>query len=239
MLPPLGRLLVAGEGSWEGGVRIPDLPRRMHELPPEDQEVLVVGEHADETAAWLIAGGRRARAVQVPRVSAVPDSVPRWRLWQPNPWLAEAVRESTPSKTLDLGCGSGRDAVFLAGLGSEVCAIDHLPDAIERAKDLEIRYLGEARVQWIVGDAHDTPTGPYDLISMLRCYLPSLLDTAAERLDIGGVILIQSFSEEHRIQTGRPSNHLYIFREADLPEGFCVTERTIAGKWQHIKVQRS
>jgi SAM-dependent methyltransferase len=39
-----------------------------------------------------------------------------------------------PCKVLEIGCGTGSDAVFLAQRGFEVTAVDHSPMAIERAR---------------------------------------------------------------------------------------------------------
>ncbi|NJL30478.1 MAG: class I SAM-dependent methyltransferase [Phycisphaerales bacterium] len=41
---------------------------------------------------------------------------------------------------MDIACGSGRDAVWLAMQGYEVDGLDVLPDALERASDLAHRH---------------------------------------------------------------------------------------------------
>ncbi|MFX8358706.1 methyltransferase domain-containing protein, partial [Acinetobacter baumannii] len=57
-------------------------------------------------------------------------------------------------KALDLGCGSGRNAIALAANGYEVTALDHLPEAIAMGRELEARYLkGHAPIHWVVEDA--------------------------------------------------------------------------------------
>jgi len=47
--------------------------------------------------------------------------------------LVESGRIS-PCKTIDLGCGTGDNAIFLAQHGFEVTAIDYAPSAIAKAK---------------------------------------------------------------------------------------------------------
>ena len=42
----------------------------------------------------------------------------------PYPALIETLRERSPGRLLDLGCGQGRNAVALAALGYEVTAVD-------------------------------------------------------------------------------------------------------------------
>jgi SAM-dependent methyltransferase len=62
--------------------------------------------------------------------------------------LADQI--STPGRALDVGCGTGRDAVFLAKRGWKVTGIDGVPQAIESARN---RASGEGvDAQWIVGD---------------------------------------------------------------------------------------
>jgi SAM-dependent methyltransferase len=71
-------------------------------------------------------------------------------------------------RALDLGCGPGRNALYLAAAGFAVDAVDLSPTAIawarERAGDTDIRFLQ--------GNAFTMPelTGPYDLIYDSGCF---------------------------------------------------------------------
>jgi SAM-dependent methyltransferase len=68
--------------------------------------------------------------------------------WRP---LLEGERAPVPGRALDLGCGSGRDAVYLAQHGWQVTAVD----SVERALASARRLAAEAgvEVQWVNGDA--------------------------------------------------------------------------------------
>ena len=55
-----------------------------------------------------------------------------------------------PGRALDVGCGSGRDAVHLAGRGFEVTGVELVAEALERARQ-RARVEG-VRVQWVQGD---------------------------------------------------------------------------------------
>jgi methyl halide transferase len=61
---------------------------------------------------------------------------PHWETGHPSPELVKMVRERTlrPVRTLELGCGTGADAIFLAKHGFEVTAVDSSPTAIDRAR---------------------------------------------------------------------------------------------------------
>jgi len=64
-----------------------------------------------------------------------PDEIP-WNMGTPPDLLRDLVESGrvTPCKTVDLGCGTGSYAIFLAGLGFDVTGIDISPTAIEMAK---------------------------------------------------------------------------------------------------------
>ncbi len=68
----------------------------------------------------------------------------------PNRFVAEALADAEPGRALDLACGEGRNAIWLASLGWQVTGVDFSDVAIERA-----RKLAEARslqVDWQVAD---------------------------------------------------------------------------------------
>jgi SAM-dependent methyltransferase len=70
--------------------------------------------------------------------------------WQP---LFEGPLALEPGRALDIGCGSGRDAVHLGKRGWRVTAIDFVDKALARARQ---RGLDEGiEVQWVQGDVAD------------------------------------------------------------------------------------
>lgn len=52
----------------------------------------------------------------------------------PPPEIIDSVAALKPGKAIDLGCGYGRTAIYLARLGWDVDAIDFIPYAIEEAQ---------------------------------------------------------------------------------------------------------
>jgi SAM-dependent methyltransferase len=67
--------------------------------------------------------------------------------WQP---VLDGPDAPPPGRALDVGCGSGRDAVHLAKRGWQVTAVDFVDQALGRAKQ---RAADEGvEVQWIRGD---------------------------------------------------------------------------------------
>ena len=53
--------------------------------------------------------------------------------------IREAVQTVSPCKTLDLGCGQGRNALFLSLAGYDVHAVDHSPAAVASVLDMAAR----------------------------------------------------------------------------------------------------
>ncbi|MFD9291309.1 class I SAM-dependent methyltransferase [Streptomyces sp. NPDC060030] len=106
-----------------------------------------------------------------------------------------------PGRALDLGCGPGRNALYLASRGFEVDAVDLSPGAIawaeERAAD------AGADIRFHCGDAFadDAPAGPYDLVHDSGCFhhLPphrrvSYLELVDRALAPGGYLSLSCFA---------------------------------------------
>ena len=89
-----------------------------------------------------------------------------WDSGEPDPHLVERVEsgELAPGRLLEIGCGTGTNALWLAGRGFDVTALDVAPLAIERAGAKSA--AAGARVRFFVHDilAAPAPGGPYDLV---------------------------------------------------------------------------
>jgi SAM-dependent methyltransferase len=128
----------------------------------------------------------------------------RWS-GRPNGRLLAEVADLTPGRALDVGCGEGADAIWLARGGWTVTAIDISEVALTRAREAAER--AGAVVEWVRGDALQAsfPAGSFDLVSMQYPALPKAAGEAAVRklLDTvrpGGLLLAvyHDLSEEHR-----------------------------------------
>ena len=70
---------------------------------------------------------------------------------RPNGRLLAEVADLAPGRALDVGCGEGVDAIWLAQRGWTVTAIDISTVAIGRAREAAAR--AGAEVQWVCADA--------------------------------------------------------------------------------------
>jgi SAM-dependent methyltransferase len=64
--------------------------------------------------------------------------------------LTEGPGALPPGRALDVGCGTGRDAVYLAKHGWQVTAVDFAHAAIAKAKQRAAGY--GVQVRWVAGD---------------------------------------------------------------------------------------
>jgi len=113
---------------------------------------------------------------------------------RPNGRLLVEIVGLAPGRALDVGCGEGADAVWLARSGWAVTAIDISEVAVGRARTAA--ELAGAAVELICGDALQQafPAGSFDLVSMQYPALPKAAGDVALRalLDTvrpGGLLL--------------------------------------------------
>lgn len=121
------------------------------------------------------------------------------RIWsgRPNVALVREVTGLAPGTALDLGCGEGGDAIWLAGQGWRVVGTDVSRRALERAAGHAERAGVADRVEWRRHDlAVDFPAGRFDLVSAHFLHSPvempreEILRSAAAAVAPGGVLLV-------------------------------------------------
>jgi SAM-dependent methyltransferase len=119
------------------------------------------------------------------------------QMWsgQPNGALVAEVAGIAPGRVLDVGCGEGADAVWLARNGWDVTALEVSLVALQRAAG-HARDAGVA-VRWVHAGLAEAalPPGSFDLVSAQYPALLRTPDAAAERALLaavapGGVLLL-------------------------------------------------
>jgi 16S rRNA G1207 methylase RsmC len=118
----------------------------------------------------------------------------RWS-GRPNTALVEELAGLEPGTALDLGCGEGGDAIWLAAQGWTVTATD----ISQTALDVAARHAAEAGVT-VAWERHDLavsqPAGSFDLVASSflhsKVELPRarILRAAAEAVAPGGTLLV-------------------------------------------------
>lgn len=119
------------------------------------------------------------------------------QLWSgaPNGALVAEVAELTPGRVLDVGCGEGADAVWLAQAGWNVTALEVSGVALKRAAQ-HARDAGVS-IRWVHAELAEAALSPrsFDLVSAQYPALLRTPDAAAERAMLaavapGGVLLL-------------------------------------------------
>jgi SAM-dependent methyltransferase len=113
----------------------------------------------------------------------------------PSRFVVAEVADLPPGAALDLACGAGRNAVWLAEQGWRVTAVDFSGVALRMARSLAAERAVDA--EWIEADvvAWTPPARAYDLVCVFYLQLPaserpSALAHAAAAVRPGGTLLV-------------------------------------------------
>lgn len=111
--------------------------------------------------------------------------------------LAEITADLAPGRALDLGCGEGADAIWLAAHGWQVVAVDISANALARGRAAAQERDVAARIRFERHDLSSSlPDGRFDLVSAQFLHSPVELDRepvlrrAADAVAVGGRLLI-------------------------------------------------
>lgn len=144
---------------------------------------------------------------------------------QPSALLEQWINRIPRGRALDLACGSGRNALFLAANGFEVDAVD-ISDA---ALDIGRRRARQAglRVNWIEQDLDGSLDGPlaespdgadgYTLLLVVRFVDLPLIRKLTDKLAPGGMLV----TEQHIVTdavVGGPSDPAFRLQPGALRE---------------------
>lgn len=100
---------------------------------------------------------------------------------EPNRFFAEEVGHLPPARALDVACGEGRNAVWLAERGWTVTGVDFSGVALGKGRQLAERRGVE--VTWVEADVvtDGLPAGPFELVALCYLHLPAADRAAVTR----------------------------------------------------------
>ena len=120
-------------------------------------------------------------------------------------------------RALDLACGRGRHALWLAERGLEVLAVDRDGDAIDAVR-------GEAahRALRVTGEVNDLETGHvtfgtnrFDLIVVVHYLHRPLFPALVAALCRGGLLICETFTRAQALR-GKPTNPDFLLEPGEL-----------------------
>jgi SAM-dependent methyltransferase len=137
----------------------------------------------------------------------------------PNRWVVEELADAPPGLAVDLACGEGRNALWLAAHGWQVIAVDFSAVAIGKARELDTNHL----VEWVVGDATSyAAPQPVDLALLCYLQLPAAqrrraVQAAAAKLAPEGMLLVIAHDSRNLTDgTGGPPDPRVLYTAADV-----------------------
>ena len=233
------------KGHIQGACSLPanQLFERMHELPKRQQALMLCGTEQDLAAAmdYLIDRGHTVAEQiiwtdqlkqQLESQGQLEVGSQSTQLWQPAPLWQRFVEEIAPvnnipvGKCLDIGCGAGRDMVYLAKQGWQMTGIDRSEDSLQRVAVLAKHSGVELTVHQLDLETGANPftafeDASFDLITVGRYLHRPLFPYIKRLLKPDGVILYQTFMVGcENTEIGRPRNPNFLLKDGELAKTF-------------------
>ena len=137
---------------------------------------------------------------------------------EPTRWLVDHQRLLPGAGTaLDVACGRGRNAIWLAQRGLETLAVDRDTTALQDLR-AEAERLGlplkTASIDLERGDGR-LPPAAFDVIVVVRYLHRPLFPVLTEAVRSGGVLVYETFTREQAAR-GRPTNPAFLLEPGEL-----------------------
>jgi tellurite methyltransferase len=150
---------------------------------------------------------------------------------EPSPLLVEAASIRPPGRALDLACGTGRNALWLAQQQWNVTAVDGSPTAIEILRERAAGLRIETQIADLENGGFTIEPASYDLIAICYYLQRSLFAPAKQGVVPGGIIIaIALLAEPGKDNSFRvePGELLRTFDDWEV-----LHEREGGDQWQH------
>ncbi len=156
---------------------------------------------------------------------------------EPAGLLCELLPLLPAGAALDLACGTGRNALFLAEHGRHVTAVDwsaaglEILEARARSRNIatrRIQSLGESKGASRVGidvlvanlESIELPANSYYLIVCVRYLQRALFPQISRALRAGGVLLYETYTQAQMEFPGGPRDAAHLLKPGELREAF-------------------
>jgi SAM-dependent methyltransferase len=141
---------------------------------------------------------------------------------EPNRFLLQEVDGLAPGRALDLACGEGRNAIWLAERGWQVTGVDFSKVGLDKARQLE-----DARgihAEWILADLLDYRPEPmaFGLVIVFYLQVPDaqrtrILTAAADAVAAGGTFLLVGHDSSNLAEGhGGPQDPAVLYSAEDV-----------------------
>jgi SAM-dependent methyltransferase len=127
---------------------------------------------------------------------------------EPSSVVLDALDDLAPGRALDLGCGNGRHAMWLAERGWHVTAVDFSTEALRQARERAAAFGVD--VDWVEADlaAYEPEQEAFDLVLVAYLHVPAeeraaIHARAAAAVARGGTLLLVGHDVTN-VGTGAP-----------------------------------
>ncbi|MBI3804037.1 MAG: class I SAM-dependent methyltransferase [Nitrospirae bacterium] len=143
------------------------------------------------------------------------------RAQAPSALLIDPLARFQKGPALDVACGRGRNALYLASQGFDVVGIDRDPEAIAFCK-AEASRLGVALTLQEVDleQPHPLPDGPYALVTCFYYLDRTLLPDLKKAVRPGGHLVYETFLIDQHTQFGKPGRREFCWEHNELLRHF-------------------
>lgn len=142
----------------------------------------------------------------------------------PNRSVAEELAELPAGQALDVACGEGRNAIWLASRGWQAVGVDFSTTGLQRATRLAAEAGVADRTEFLRGDVigDPLPQGSFDAIVVAYLQVPAdqrrrALRFAAEGLAPGGTLLVVAHDSANLAEGyGGPQDPAVLYTPSDV-----------------------
>jgi len=139
----------------------------------------------------------------------------------PAQWLVEHRELLTGGgRALDVACGDGRNALYLAQLGYEVDAIDASDVVIDALRTAAAERALAIAPRVVDLEREPLPAGPYDAIVVLNFLQRDLFGALEDALAPGGLLVYETLSQAHVEELDNSFNPDYLLDRDELLHAF-------------------
>jgi ubiquinone/menaquinone biosynthesis C-methylase UbiE len=161
---------------------------------------------------------------------------------EPNRWVAAELAGLPPGRALDVACGEGRNALWLARRGWTVTGADFSAVALERAARLAADAGVEERATWVRTNVVERlPPGPFDAVVVAYLQLPAeqrraTLAACAAALDHGGVLLVVAHDSTNLVDgVGGPQDPAVLYGATEVVADVAAVDGLVVEKATRVR----
>ena len=145
------------------------------------------------------------------------------RLNTPSSWLLkheDLLKAQPKNLALDIACGSGRNALYLASLGFIVDAVDYSEAKLAMLKQQAKQLNLPIRTLLINLEKDPLPDKQYQVVLNFNYLQRDLFPTIKQVLLRGGLLFFETFTREHVTLLQNQMNPAYLLEPGELRRAF-------------------